>query len=594
MKRSGLKCKPSKCEIPKDSITYLGRMVDRHGIRPDPDAVEANLTWKSPKTEHQLMSFLGFANYYREFIKGYADKVYPMQQLMRHKGKKFTWNNAAEESFQRIKKELCEAPVLGMPTEKGMYVLETDESVVAISGILHQEQEWNGKTVLRPKAYGSKVLSDTEMKYGAPKAEMFAVVTFVEKYRAYLGSEPFKLRVDNRALSWLKTYSMDQSYIGRWIVRLDGYNMIIEHRTRDKHQNADSLSKKTEFYERQEQREADRPEIKDGFSFMDKETYDSLPFTRWLDKSGKPIEDHPELPEEPQKKIILKKKRRISIEIMLKSKIVRETLKAKGYDLNQVETGDTQVDEDLWRLLEKLADVKPVKVEKSREEPEVTILRRIEAVGIADSPRGCGTDGKEVVRSLVDKISDNIIERTQVRKKKKAFKEEAEHLGLGQESGEWSTSTEEEETEEKLSGECEEWDEDSEKSHDDQDSLCMILAEEKMRHRDRELQTDPSSGTYNSDEQEVQGGEELEEIAVSRKPFRELSCNSNVRTNLVPEDDMKIVNRIICVKSNDDIHNPGEMNGQIMALKEHVKARYRLSDMIRAQKNDKMTSNLSK
>ena len=144
MKRSGLKCKPSKCEILKDSIKYLGRMVDKHGIRPDTDAVEAVLTWKSPKTEHQLMSFLGFANYYREFIKGYADKVYPMQQLMRHKGKKFTWNNAAEESFQRIKKELCEAPVLGMPTEKRMYVLDTDASVVAISGILHQEQgmEW--------------------------------------------------------------------------------------------------------------------------------------------------------------------------------------------------------------------------------------------------------------------------------------------------------------------------------------------------------------------------------------------------------------------------------------------------------------------
>ena len=122
----------------------------------------------------------------------------------------------------------------------------------------------------------------------------------------------------------------------------------------------------------------------------------------------------------------------------------------------------------------------------------------------------------------------------------------------------------------------------------------MILVEEKMRHRDRELQTDPSSRTYNSGEQEEQGGEELEKIAVSRKPFRELSCNSNVRTNLVPEDDTKIAKRIICVKLKDDIHNPGEMNGQIMALKEHVKARYRLSDLIRAQKNDKMTSNLSK
>ena len=53
------------------------------------------------------MSLLGFANYYREFIKGYADKVYPMQQLMRHKGKNFTWNNAEEESFQRTKRELA-------------------------------------------------------------------------------------------------------------------------------------------------------------------------------------------------------------------------------------------------------------------------------------------------------------------------------------------------------------------------------------------------------------------------------------------------------------------------------------------------------
>ena len=79
-----------------------------------------------------------------------------------------------------------------MPTEKGMYVLDTDASVVAISGILHHEQEWIGRTVLRPIAYGSKVLSDIEMKYGEPKAKMFAVVKFVETYREYLGSAPFK------------------------------------------------------------------------------------------------------------------------------------------------------------------------------------------------------------------------------------------------------------------------------------------------------------------------------------------------------------------------------------------------------------------
>ena len=177
-----------------------------------------------------------------------------MQKLMRNKGKKLDWNEEAQAAFGNIKREQCEAPVLGMPTEKGMYVIDTDASVEAISGILHQEQEWNGRTVLPPIAYGSKVLSDTEMKYGAPKAELFAAVTFVEKYGAYLGSAPFKLRVDKRALSWLKSYSIGMSYIGRWIVRLDGYHMIIEHRMRDKHQNADSLSKMTEFYERLEQK----------------------------------------------------------------------------------------------------------------------------------------------------------------------------------------------------------------------------------------------------------------------------------------------------------------------------------------------------
>ena len=72
---------------------------------------------------------------------------------MRNKGKKFEWNEEAQAVFENIKRELCEVPVLGMPTEKGMYVLDTDASVVAISGTLHQEQEWNGRQVLRPIAY---------------------------------------------------------------------------------------------------------------------------------------------------------------------------------------------------------------------------------------------------------------------------------------------------------------------------------------------------------------------------------------------------------------------------------------------------------
>ena len=97
---------------------------------------------------------------------------------------------------------------------------------------------------------------------------------------------------------------MDQSYTTRRSLDRE-YHKIIEHRTRDKHQNADSLSEKTEFYERLEEKQANQAEIKNGFSFLDKENYDKLPLTRWLDKSGHPIPGHPEFPVETAAKIKL-------------------------------------------------------------------------------------------------------------------------------------------------------------------------------------------------------------------------------------------------------------------------------------------------
>ena len=89
------------------------------------------------------------------------------------------------------------------------------------------------------------------------------------------------------------------------------------------------MSKTTELYERQEQREAESPEIEDDFSVMDKETYDSLPLMRWLDKSEKPIEDHPELPAKHETKEIVKINPGMPMEMMLKLMKVRKTLKAK-------------------------------------------------------------------------------------------------------------------------------------------------------------------------------------------------------------------------------------------------------------------------
>ena len=67
--------------------------------------------------------------------------------------------------------------------------------------------------------------------------------------------------------------------------------MIIENLSRDKHQNADCLSKKTKFYERLEGKQANQAEIKDGFSILDKETYDKLSQPGGWTSQGTPYQD---------------------------------------------------------------------------------------------------------------------------------------------------------------------------------------------------------------------------------------------------------------------------------------------------------------
>ena len=598
-----------------------------------------------------------------------------MQKLMRNKGKKLEWNDEAQVAFENIKRELCEAPVLGMPTEKGLHVLDTDASVVAISGILHQEQEWNGKAVLRPIAYGSKVLSDTEMKYGAPKAELFAVVIFVEKYRAYLGSAPFKLRVDNRALSWLKTYSMDQSYIGRWIVRLDGYHMIIEHRMRDKHQNADSLSKKTEFYERLEQKQANQAETKEGFSFLDKETYEALPLTRWLDKSGHPIPGHPELPVEKAAEIkILSKRDPVPLDLLLRSNLVQQELSRMNISSLSLLDKTVQVAPQVMRMLGGMLER-----EVTRDDPEwtaavasLTIREKVKIMPSRRQHEENERDCRTIVQQLVSSIPREVLTSTSygrkeqgssTRRKTVTFVDQDKEGEMveknllqdclsGETINERSQRVQDQHTgQESLSGESEidekvpdekqdlgnkvlsgefRWmrrrhrhdleeradsittsstDENSRNSgidtYSDRNSssgselfelaIHTLLVKTRARDLDREVYQDPDSDRYLIPSERVfdNAADDLETIAVSKRSISLLPQKEVVRTDLQPfKQETQPLAKIWCVKMEEDTHQPNELNSQMRVMKTYLKARYRLSDILRAQRNDRMTSNL--
>ena len=97
---------------------------------------------------------------------------------------------------------------------------------------------------------------------------------------------------------------------------------------------------------------------------------------------------------------------------MLKSKIVKGTLKAKGYDLDKVETGKVTVGEDLRKLLKRLANDKPVFSESGKDRPEVTILKRGEVKHDGDLMKSREPESREVVRTLVERIPEEVLRRT--------------------------------------------------------------------------------------------------------------------------------------------------------------------------------------
>ena len=274
LKAAGLKLKAAKCKLMETHVKFLGRVVSEEGIQPDIADVEKIRNWETPDSKTKLESFIGFANYYREFIKNFADIVSPLNKY-KGKNQEFGWDDDAQEAFDKLKLALTTAPVLALPDEEGHFVLDTDASRVAISGILHQWQTINGKDKLVVINYASRGLKGSERKYSAAKSEMLAALTFIEHNRKWLLGREFTIRVDNQAFSWLKTYSTKSEHVGRWIVRLDGFNMRIQHRTRNHHTNADGLSKKTEYYGRADEREI--PEHVAGFSFMSQEQFDELP-----------------------------------------------------------------------------------------------------------------------------------------------------------------------------------------------------------------------------------------------------------------------------------------------------------------------------
>ncbi|KAA3469569.1 DNA/RNA polymerases superfamily protein [Gossypium australe] len=157
LRENQLYAKFSKCEFWLREVTFLGHVVSTEGIRVDPRKVEAVLDWKPPKSVSEIRSFLGLAGYYRRFIEGFLLIAAPLTKLLR-KGVPFVWTDKQQESFEKLKRILTEAPVLIQPEDGKEFIVYCDASHTGFGCVLMQE----GKVV----AFASLQLRPYEVKKG--------------------------------------------------------------------------------------------------------------------------------------------------------------------------------------------------------------------------------------------------------------------------------------------------------------------------------------------------------------------------------------------------------------------------------------------
>ena len=233
-----LKIQADKCSFMKRDTEFLGHILTKEGIKPNPNKVKEIDNLKIPKTEKQLKGFLGMTGYYRKFVRDYAKIAYPMIRYLK-KGETINIKDPQYISaFENLKDLITSHPILKYPEYDKPFVVTTDASNYAIGAVLSQ----NG----HPICFVSRTLNKHEQKYSVTDKEFLAIVYSVNYYRPYLYGNHFKIVTDHIPIKYLNSKYKGKEFSQRnqrWLLKLQEYNFEIEYLKGKENKVADFLSR---------------------------------------------------------------------------------------------------------------------------------------------------------------------------------------------------------------------------------------------------------------------------------------------------------------------------------------------------------------
>jgi hypothetical protein len=178
----------------------------------DKSKVETIECWATPSSVKDVQRFLGFANFYRRFIKGYSKITTPLTSLT-CKDKTFSWNPTAQAAFDTLKMAFTFAPILIHPDPAKPFIVETDASDFALGTILSQ---FGIDGLLHPVVFYSRKLTSAEINYQVYDKELLAIITAFKQWRLYLAGAKHQVQVltDHKNLLYFTTTRIVAKHAG--------------------------------------------------------------------------------------------------------------------------------------------------------------------------------------------------------------------------------------------------------------------------------------------------------------------------------------------------------------------------------------------
>jgi hypothetical protein len=231
--------KPSKFKVLQRQLKFLGHIISRRTVQPDPAKTATVLAFPTPRCVRDLQSFLGLVGYYRRFIPGLATTAYPLYQLFK-KGTPWVWTPTHDAAITTLKQVLTSSPVMRLPNFDKPFILCTDASDTGLGAILSQLDDDHME---HPVYYASRTLVGGEPRYTVTERECLAVKWACDLFRPYLLGRPFTVFTNHAALVWLARSKDTKSKLTRWVLELQEFDMTIRSRPGTENANADALSR---------------------------------------------------------------------------------------------------------------------------------------------------------------------------------------------------------------------------------------------------------------------------------------------------------------------------------------------------------------